>query len=242
MTKQKSFKRRIRARMDKTSESYSAARRQLIAKAEANPQAPETSEPETETAAPGSRPAAPGAVEANRPSSEAVSVKTGRDWEEWFSLLDRWDATARKHSEIAGWLAGEHGVSSWWAQSITVAYEQARGLRAPGQGLDGMYTVSASRTVNVPVNRLFEAVADPQTRERWLTGGGLEITAASASKSVRGKWEGGPSRLVIGFLPKGDSKSQIALSHERIDDPESAGRLKQHWVERLRDLKQLLES
>src|SRR4029453_11858723 len=33
MTKQKSFKGRVRARMDKTSESYTAARRQLLAKA-----------------------------------------------------------------------------------------------------------------------------------------------------------------------------------------------------------------
>jgi hypothetical protein len=42
MTKQKSFKGRVRARMDKTSESYTAARRQLLAKAtsEAAPDAP----------------------------------------------------------------------------------------------------------------------------------------------------------------------------------------------------------
>ena len=33
MTKQKSFKGRVRARMDKTSESYTTARRQLLAKA-----------------------------------------------------------------------------------------------------------------------------------------------------------------------------------------------------------------
>ena len=32
MTKQKSFKDRVRARMDKTSESYTTARRQLLAK------------------------------------------------------------------------------------------------------------------------------------------------------------------------------------------------------------------
>src|SRR4029450_2833976 len=43
MTKQKSFKDRVRARMDKTSESYTTARRQLLAKSatEAQPEATE---------------------------------------------------------------------------------------------------------------------------------------------------------------------------------------------------------
>ena len=40
MTKQKSFKSRVRARMDKTSESYTAARRQLLAKSTPDPDAP----------------------------------------------------------------------------------------------------------------------------------------------------------------------------------------------------------
>ena len=40
MTKQKSFKDRVRARMDKTSESYTTARRQLLAKAAPEPEAP----------------------------------------------------------------------------------------------------------------------------------------------------------------------------------------------------------
>ena len=47
MTKQKSFKGRVRARMDKTSESYTTARRQLLAKAkgEADPPPPRTLRP-----------------------------------------------------------------------------------------------------------------------------------------------------------------------------------------------------
>ena len=40
MTKQKSFKDRVRARMDKTSESYTTARRQLLAKSAPSPTRP----------------------------------------------------------------------------------------------------------------------------------------------------------------------------------------------------------
>ena len=45
MTKQKSFKSRVRARMDKTSESYTAARRQLLAKSTPDPEARPTRPP-----------------------------------------------------------------------------------------------------------------------------------------------------------------------------------------------------
>ncbi|HET9291576.1 MAG TPA: DUF4287 domain-containing protein, partial [Actinomycetes bacterium] len=128
MTRQKSFKGRVRARMDKTSESYTTARRQLLAKAgaKADPEAP-------------ARPAEPAATppgdapEAKRPYSEqAIRANTGRGWDEWFALLDEWGGAERPHPEIVRWLVGEHGVPGWWAQGVTVGYERARGLRAPG--------------------------------------------------------------------------------------------------------------
>jgi len=168
MTRQKSFKGRVRARMDKTSERYSTARRQLLAKAGAEPEAtpepaplepaPLEPAPPQEAAAPGASPrgaAAPpvGAPGARRPySDEVVRANTGRTWDDWFALLDAWGAAERPHPEIARWVAGEHGVGGWWAQGVTVAYEQARGLRAPGQRRGGLFEVNASKTVAVPVD------------------------------------------------------------------------------------------
>jgi hypothetical protein len=49
-----------------------------------------------------------------------VEERTGKSWDEWFSLLDAWDAASRPHAQIAGWLRTEHGVDGWWAQSVTV--------------------------------------------------------------------------------------------------------------------------
>ena len=49
------------------------------------------------------------------------------------------------------------------------SYERARGLRAPGEHADG-FAVTASKTVGVPVERLFDAfvdaVAPPQLAAR----------------------------------------------------------------------------
>ena len=55
-----------------------------------------------------------------RTSEEAVRSATGRSREEWFSLLDSWDAAGHKHRDIAAWIMREHGVNNWWAQTLTV--------------------------------------------------------------------------------------------------------------------------
>ncbi|HEX2374154.1 MAG TPA: DUF4287 domain-containing protein [Actinomycetota bacterium] len=252
MTKQKSFKGRVRARMDKTSESYTAARRQLLAKAGAEPAAeaePVTlAEPVT-----GAEPAAPPAGPVAMPpadaagsklpySDEVVRANTGRVWDEWFALLDQWGAAARPHPEIARWLHEEHGVPGWWAQGVTVGYERARGLRAPGQRRGGQFEVSVSKTVAVPVDRLYEAFTDEGLRERWLPGAKLEVRTAQPGKSVRANWDDGSTRLVISFTARGDAKSQVALVHERVPDAEAAAELKAWWRGRVAVLKEVLEA
>ena len=243
MTKQKSFKGRVRARMEKTSERYSTARRQLLAKAD--PPAAPPADPETALATPPAEAAAapvdaPGAV---RPySDEVLAANTGRAWDDWFALLDAWGAAERPHPEIARWLVEEHQVGGWWAQGVTVGYEQARGLRAPGQRRGGLFEVNASKTVAVPVDRLYAAFADPALRERWLPGAAVEVRTARPAKSLRANWEDGSTRLVVAFTARGDAKSQVALVHERVPDAGTADKLKAFWRERMAALKELLEA
>jgi hypothetical protein len=241
MTRNKSFKGRVRARMDKTGERYATARRQLVAKAAA------TGEPAAQPApaaqAPASSPAGTSAPGFKPPySDEVIRSNTGRAWDEWFALLDRWGAVERPHPEIARWLNDEHGVPGWWAQGVTVAYEQARGLRAPGQRRGGQFEVNASRTVAVPVERLYEAFADPALREHWLPGAAVEVRTARPGKSIRANWDDGSTRLVIAFTARGEARSQVALTHERVPDAGTADKLKVFWRERMAALKQLLEA
>jgi hypothetical protein len=220
MTRQKTFKRRVRERMEKTGESYTAARRMLIA----NGDRPDT------TVAPFEPPVA----------EKSVVEATGRGWRAWFELLDAWEAATRSHTEIARWLRAEHGVDGWYSQSITLGYERARGLRAPGQRPDG-FAVSASRTVAVPVERLFEVFADQRLRERWLPGAELRVRTATAPRTARFDWEDGSTRVIVGFEDLGEAKSRVALSHERLPDADAADEMKGWWRERLSQLKEQLE-
>jgi len=208
MTKQKTFKRRVRSRMEKTGESYTAARRVLIAGSE---------------------------------ESAATEKATGRGNEEWFARLDEWGAAERTHAEIARWLADHEGVSNWWSQMVTVAYEQARGRRLPHERPDG-FRITASKTIAVPVSELFTAFTDEARRARWLPDAPLEVRTASASRSARYNWDADGSRVNVGFTAKSDTTSTIALSHERLPDPDAAAEMKRWWRERLAELKGVLEA
>ena len=78
--------------------------------------------------------------------TEAVERATGRGWNAWVEVLDREGAKTMTHKEIALMLREEFRLAAWWAQMVTVGYEQASGARAPNQGARG-FRVHASRTI-----------------------------------------------------------------------------------------------
>jgi hypothetical protein len=217
MTEQKSFKRLVRARMEKTGESYTAARAQLLAG--------ETTKGEGEPAL--------------ATSEESIRERTGRGWEEWFDLLDESGIGERPHREIARWLADELELEplAWNVQAITTSYERARRGRAVGEHEDG-FAVTASKTVAVPVERLFDAFVD---RRRWLPDGKLRERTATRPKSARFDWDEGDTRVHITFLAKGEAKSTVVVSHERLPNTQEAERTKAYWRERIAALKDELE-
>jgi uncharacterized protein YndB with AHSA1/START domain len=218
MTRQKSFKRLVRTRMDKTGESYTAARAALLAAED-----PKSSDGPALTM-----------------SDDAIRRATGRGWEEWFDLLDEWATAERTHTEIARWVAGKEGMDGWHAQAVTVGYERARGMRAVGERPDG-FSITASKTVAVPVDRLYDSFVNEAKRLHWLPKGGLRVRTSSRPKSARFDWGNGETRVNVGFTPKGKAKSAVALAHERLADAEEAERMKAFWRERIAKLKEVLE-
>jgi len=61
--------------------------------------------------------------------ASAVRKATGKDWQQWFTLLDKAGAAKMPHKDIACLLYQKHKLPGWWAQMVTVGYEQARGMR-----------------------------------------------------------------------------------------------------------------
>jgi hypothetical protein len=234
MPTQKIFKQRVRARMTKTGESYTAARRQLLRKAG------EAIAPEQDGGTDSD-----GAAETTPPtellmSDEAMVRGSGRSHAEWFTLLDAWGATERAHTEIAAWLRTEHGVDGWWTQSITVDYERARGMRGRHQQRDG-YSIDVRKTVAVEPARALAAFTNGSLRRRWLPDAEMRQRPTRAALTARFDWSDPTSRVVVTIVPKGPGKATVTISHERLPDAESAERFKGAWRHWLADLKSVVE-
>ena len=83
----------------------------------------------------------------------------------------------------------------WEPQAITMSYERVRMGRVVGQHTDG-FTVTAARTVAVPVERLYDAFVDEATRRSWMGDGELRQPTATKPRCRRGQtpedfWESG---------------------------------------------------
>ena len=208
--------------MDKTGERYTAARRNVTAASVSSP---------TATATPPA--SAPPPV-----SDEAVRKATGRGWDEWLAILDDAGAAGWKHPDIARWVVAEHGISGWWAQSVTVGFERARGLRAEHERPSGLW-LSATKTVHVPVERLYEAFAEGKQRNSWL-GHAARVRSSTAPRTINLDWGDG-SRVAARFTAQGAAKSQVALQQDPLPDASAVEDLRAFWRPRLADLKKRLE-
>ena len=175
------------------------------------------------------------------PKVEGVQRATGRSRAEWFRALDEWGAAGRPYREIADWLTGQHALSRWWAQKLIVEYEQERGLRDPGVRQNGTFEVSASKTIDVPVERAFKAFVDSRQRKRWLDET-MSLKDSEPGRSARFEWPGDSTRVNVSFTQKSSTKSAIVVAHDRLTDAKRAQARKTMWRERLVELKTYLES
>jgi hypothetical protein len=177
---------------------------------------------------------------APRMSDAAVKEKTGKTWKDWFAILDKAGARKLSHQEIVKYLHTEQGIGPWWQQMVTVTYEEARGLRERHQKPGG-FQISVSRTVNVPLVKVYKAFANEKARKAWLDEDGLTIRTATTDKSMRVTWKDGKTSLEISFLPKADDKSQIVVQHSKLPDAKSSARMKTYWKLALDRLRSSLE-
>jgi uncharacterized protein DUF4287 len=173
MTLQKKLKKAVRARSQKTGESYTAARRQVLLARDKKAPAAEPVAVEPAPSKSASKPPFKGGV-----TEEASRQKTGHGLDHWFAVLDAFGAMGKGHTATAAYLYDEHGVPGWYAQGIALAYERARGLRAPNQTCDGTFQVSVSKTVPVDVAEVIAALRSAERRARWLQGADAALVQA----------------------------------------------------------------
>jgi hypothetical protein len=216
VTRDKALKRATRARMTKTGERYTSARRHVV------------------------KPEPLHAEDLPQPDA-AVRKNTGKGYRDWFRLLDAWGARQGTHKDIARYLNKDLGVPGWWAQTITVGYERTRGMRAKYERLSGGFSVSVSKTMPIGVGRLFKAFTEAPQRNKWLEKGTLRVRTSQKNKTARFDYEGGPSRVVAYFESKGRAKTTVTVEHQQLPEAAWVEKMRSTWKERLNDLATILQ-
>jgi hypothetical protein len=229
MTVAKDFKRVVRVRMQKTGESYTAARAILLSKPSPTPTVPP----------PASAPAVSDYARLAGMSDAAIKASTGCTWDRWVMALDYKKAYTWPHREIAEFVQEKYKVGDWWTQAVTVGYERIKGLRDIGQRRGGAYEATRSKTFAVPVARLFRAFNDARIRRKWLPGVKLSVRKAVPDRSVRITWDDDTS-VEVWLTPKGTGKASAAVAHRKLADKADAERRKAFWGERLEALAAVL--
>jgi hypothetical protein len=171
-----------------------------------------------------------------RIGDDAVMKKTGRVWNQWFALLDDAGAMKMHHKQIAEHL-NSIGVPGWWAQMITVTYEQERGLRDEHQRSDG-YSVGASRTFDAALGSVYLLWSDGKLRQKWLDTK-LIVRKETKNKSMRITWPDKTS-VDVYFYSKGPRKTQIAVQHNKLPSAAAVDRARAEWKSALNRLSKLL--
>ncbi|MCH9646845.1 MAG: hypothetical protein K0U98_01325 [Deltaproteobacteria bacterium] len=223
MPKDKDLKRLARERMEKTGESYTTARAQLLAKRSL------AGERLSETAL----------AELAGMSTEALVRATHHDWSWWLDYLKGVPFKTKEHREITRYVEENFDISAWWVQSVVIGYERIVGLREIGQSRTGSYEANKSKTLPVPIETLFNSFGDATTRGQWLPDVDWKVRKATPNRSIRLEWADG-CPVELWFTAKGDAKSSVQIQHRKLASKEDIARIKEEWTARFEDLKRFL--
>lgn len=167
-------------------------------------------------------------------NTASIEKATSKTWSEWVQDLNQSDASDLTHMEISRLVSDRlQGVvdnPDWWAQSITVAYEQEIGKRIPGQLANGLFELAVSKVILKPRSELF-----PQLVE-WFEGqtdfnGKLFLKPRSSETPKRSNWRcdfEDDSKFALTVEENGE-KSKLVLSHTAVPSAAEAEAWKEYW-------------
>lgn len=170
------------------------------------------------------------------PHAARIEAGTGTPLRTWVERLDGAGGRDLDHAALARLLGERWDVEDWWAQGVTVAFEQVIGRRVVGQSSEGTFSASASRTLP----------GDPDAvRDRWdafMTAArreelGLSEPALRATETWRYWRTAGAdgSRLAVNITAKDEGRSTLAIEHKGIASAEERAAWKAAWTRTLTD-------
>ncbi len=167
----------------------------------------------------------------------AIEQATGRSWDEWVEQLNAQDTSKLTHKELAA-LVNEtlSGMtvdsSAWWAQGITVAYEQHIGKRVPGQLANGLFELAVSKVVARPRDEFFPSVVEWFEGQHELNGTApLKMRSSETPKRSNWRCDFADGSKFAATVEVNGEKSKLVLSHTDVPTQEEHDAWKAYWRE-----------
>lgn len=196
-----------------------------------------------------------------RVTDSAVRAATGQGWAEWLAVLDEAGAADWDHPTIVRHLETHHpAVTSWWRQSVTVGYEQARGKRVLGQTPSG-FQVGVRRTLPVGPEDAWALLTgrpdlwlgpgaridfEPCTAYEVPPGEGAlaatgEVRVVRPGERLRMTWRpdgwDAPATLQLTLTATGAGRTAVNVHLERLPDARAREAMREHWRDRLEEVR-----
>ncbi len=195
-------------------------------------------------------------------TDSSAREKTGKTLQQWFARLDEAGGLAKGRRELVTGLLSAKELDEWWATTVVVEYERARGAKEK-DGQPKGYSLCSTKTVGAPLARVFAAFGEARDLDRWL-GAGTQVdfrdggtlhnadgdratfVRIRAGKDLRLAWQHATrapgSQVEVLFAAKGTDKTGITLNHTRIQARRDADALRAGWSAALDELKRVLEA
>jgi hypothetical protein len=166
---------------------------------------------------------------------QAVERATNRTWDEWVRYMDGIGAKDLDHHAIATKvfeeLDGKLDNGGWWAQSVTVAYEQYIDRRLPGQRADGTFEASVSRATSFSMKELMDKWVDFGAKDKdvlALLAGEVRVSGTDKRITWRVKAHDG-SDIRVTSEPKKDGTASIIAVQMGLQTNELNNEAKATW-------------
>lgn len=193
----------------------------------------------------------------SRVSVQAVTEATGKNWDQWFEVLDKVGAAKLNHTRIAGYLRTQHDIKPWWSQTVANIYEQERGLREAGQTVAVVSQVGVRKTLGMKLGKAWDLLTRFGGLEVWLgtvedfkleagfvyhTAEGVhgEVLVVSPGSHWRMTWQpagwANPSTLQVRFMAVENDNTTVSFRHEGLPDSEAQEAMRERWQTALIEL------
>lgn len=163
-------------------------------------------------------------------ATDKYKESTGRDWADWLAFAEREKLAGLPHHEIAERF-GEAGVSGWWAQNLTVAFEQHIGRRLPGQVGDEFRT-QVNRTVAGEREGVLETWTRAFAETTSFGGVALKGPPTTSVTPKRSYWRinlADGTKVQVAFEPKPGGKTMINATVDKLKSAEDIDAAKATW-------------